>query len=229
MTTPNSGHDAPTLTGHNAPTVATPTAPTRQGGGGKMGRRLLFAAGGLALCGGCAALTPVALNSAKQYTEDQLRAAFENGVISARQTVLNDLKQLEVGGEIISLDAALAAASLTKLAVKYIVGPVASVVATLGGAALDLLVNTVSAVISGLHYIPGSSGLEQPLQQLHDMLTTWRLNLTLLPQTINQYANWDVESAQSYLTALKAKIEAEQQATPGTVTPGAPTPTATAG
>lgn len=221
MSTPDSGHDTPTLPGHDATTVASP--PAARPGGGKMARRLLFAAGGLALCGGCVALTPVAVNSAKQYTEDQLRAAFENGVNSARQNLLNDLKQLEVGGEIISLDAAIAAATLTKLAVKYVVGPVATVVAALGTSALDILVNALATVINGIGHIPNSSGLVQPLQQLHDMLATWRVNLSLLPQEINQYATWDVNSAQSYLAALKAKIEAEQQATPGAATP---TPTA---
>jgi hypothetical protein len=223
MSTPDSSHDAPTHPGHDAPTAAT-QPPAARSGGGKLGRRMLLAAGGLALCGGCAALTPVAVNSAKQYTEDQLRAAFQNGVNSARQNLLNDLKQLEVGGEIISLDAAIAAAALTKLAVKYVVGPVATVVAALGTGALDILVNALSTVINGLGHIPNSSGLAQPLQQLHDMLATWRTNLSLLPQEINQYATWDVNSAQTYLAALKAKIEAEQQATPG-----AATPTATAG
>jgi hypothetical protein len=228
MSTPDAGHDTPTLTSPSAPAVATPPAPARPSGGGKMARRVLFAAGGLALCGGCAALTPVALNSARQYTEDQLRAAFENGVTSARQAVLNDLKQLEVGGEIITLDAAIAAATLTKLAVKYVVGPAATVIVALGVGALDILINALSTVISGIGYIPGGSQFVQPLTQLHDMLTAWRLNLSLLPKEINQYANWDVDSAETYLKALLAKIEAEQQATPGAATP-TPTVTATAG
>ncbi len=217
MSSSQSGHDAPTAT------MSTTPSPASQGSGGKMARRALIAAGALAVCGGAAVATPYALQQATRYTEDQVRAAFEAGAANARQALLNDLKQLEANGEIISIDAALAAANLTKLAVKYIVGPVATVMATIGVGALTVLINALEFVLKGLSYIPNSSGVVQPLGQLHDLLTAWRLNLVLIPQALSDYVNWDIDSAEKYLIALQAKIQAEQSGTPGptaTSTPG---------
>ena len=66
MTTPDPSLNAPTIP------VARPPLPS---GGGKVGRRVLLTAAGLAACGGAVALTPVALQQAGKYTEQQLQAA----------------------------------------------------------------------------------------------------------------------------------------------------------
>ena len=214
MSAPQPGHDAPTIITTIPPAPGSPGSP---GGGGKVARRVLLAAAGIGLCGAGVYLTPRALNEVGQYTKGQLEAAAEAAAANARQELLNELSQLEG----ISVDAALEVAMLTKLAVKYIVGPVASVLVALGTNALSVLISALELVLNGLHFIPGASQVATPLQKLHDLLTTWRTNLQLVPQELTNYANWDIDSAETYLTALKQKIAAEQN--------GTPTPTATSG
>jgi hypothetical protein len=193
--------------------VATPPTPA-PAHSGRLARRALLAVAGLGLCGAGAALTPTLLNDARTYTQDQLEAAFAAGAANARQALLNDLSNLEG----FSIDAALAAAQLTKLAVKYIVGPAATLVAILGVGALDIVIGALELVLNGLNFIPGGSSVQQPLKQLHDMLASWRLNLSLLPQSLTTYANWDIDSAEGYLKALQNMIAAQQHSSP-TATP----------
>lgn len=213
MSTPDNAHTAPT-----APSAIPPT-PTR--GGGQLGRRvLLTTVAGVGLCGAGAALTPLALDKAKQYATDQFAAGLEAGANQARQELLSELEQLEG----VSLDAALQVAQLTKLAVQYIVLPVATAVAAIGAGALDLLIAAVDGVRSGLSYIPGSAQYSQPLDRLHDMLGSWRTGVKLLPIELSAFANADIASAQTYLNSLKAKIAAEKAKAAA-----APSPTPTKG
>jgi hypothetical protein len=213
MSTPQPGHDAPTIATY-VPPAPHPPAPRQ---GGKVARRVLLTAGGLALCAGGVAATPFLLDQAKKYTEDQLANAFDAGVANARQALLNDLAQLEG----VSLDAAIEVATLTKLLVTYIVLPVARLVAAIGSGGLNLLIQAVSAAKNALGLIPGSGQYQQVLQHLIDMLQSWRTGVALLPNALSTYANADITSAESYLMALKKMIAEEQNATP--------TPTATSG
>jgi hypothetical protein len=215
MSHPEPIHDAPTA-------VATAPSPAPQGNG-RLARRALLAAGTLVVCGGAAVATPFALQKAAQYTEDQVRQAFEAGAANARQALLNDLKSLEVEGEIISLDAAIAAANLTKLAVQYVVGPLATLLATIGQGALGILISALDLVLGGLNFIPGGSSVAQPLHSLRTTFATWQQTLSLVPKTLSDFTNWDTQSAEKYLKALQAKIVAEQNGSP------TPTPTATSG
>jgi hypothetical protein len=171
---------------------------------------VLLTAGGLALCGGAVALSPIAINKAGQYTAEKIDEALAAGAANARLALLHELENLEG----VSIDVALGVANLTKLAVKFIVGPAAAVMAVLGTAALNLLVSSLETVIAGLGYIPGAGGAQAPLQHLHDMLVAWRLNVTSLPKQLSDYLNWDIDSAEKYLIALQNKINAEKDATP---------------
>ncbi len=186
---------------------ATPVA---AGGGGKVARRVLLTAGGLALCGGAVALSPIAINKAGQYTADKIDQALAAGAANARLALVHELENLEG----VSIDAALGVANLTKLAVKFIVGPAAAVMAVLGTSALNVLISALETVIAGLGFIPGGGGLQSPLQHLHDMLVAWRLNVTSLPRQLSDYLNWDIDSAEKYLIALQNRINAEKNATP---------------
>src|SRR5690242_12519130 len=95
------------------------------GQGGKVARRVLLTAGGLALCGGAVALSPIAINKAGQYTAEKIDEALAAGAANARLALLHELENLEG----VSIDVALGVANLTKLAVKFIVGPAAAVMA----------------------------------------------------------------------------------------------------
>lgn len=188
----------------------SPSSTASAGQSGKVARRVLLTAGGLALCGGAVALSPVAINKAGQYTSEKIDQALAAGAANARLALLHELENIEG----VSISAALEVANLTKLAVKFIVAPAAAVMSVLGASALNVLISSLETVIAGLGYIPGAGGVQQPLQHLHDMLVAWRLNVTSLPKQLSDYLNWDIDSAEKYLIALQNKIQAEQNATP---------------
>jgi hypothetical protein len=180
------------------------------GQNGKVARRVLLTAGGLALCGGAVALSPIALNKAGQYTADKIDQALAAGVANGRLALLHELETLEGT----SIEVAVSVANLTKLAVKFIVGPAAAVMAALGTTALNVLISSLETANTALGFIPGGANAQAPLQHLHDMLVTWRLNLTSLPKQLSDFLNWDIDSAEKYLIALQNKINAEKNATP---------------
>jgi hypothetical protein len=202
MSSPSSGHDSSA--------VATATAPAPQpGGSGKFARRALLAAGGVVLCGGAAAATPYVVAQVTKATEAEIQAAFQAGASQARQDLINELLNLEG----VSLTAAIDAAELTKLAVTYIVGPVSVFLVAIGAGALDVAISAIQLVLNGLSFIPNASGVAKPLKALQTMLTTWRDNLLQIPNDLTKYVTWDINSAETYLKVLQAKIEAEQSAT----------------
>ena len=200
MSTPSSGHDAPTMS--NA------AASGRSGGSGKFARRALLAAGGVVVCGGAAAATPYVVQQVTKATEKEIQQAFQAGVAQARQDLINELLNLEG----ISITAAIDAAELTKLAVKYIVGPVSVFLVAIGASALDVAISALQFVINGLGFIPNSSGVSKPLKELQAMLSSWRDNLLLIPKELTQYVDWDINSAETYLKLLQTKLQSEQSA-----------------
>lgn len=202
---------------HNSPAVATAPAPSPSAGGsGKFARRALLATGAVVLCGGAAAATPLVVKQVEAATQAEVQAAFQAGVNQARQDLINELQNLEG----VSLAAAIDAAELTKLAVKYIVGPVSDFLVAIGAGALDVAISALQIVLNGLHFIPNSSGIAKPIQALQMMLTTWRDNLLNIPQDLTTYVTWDINSAETYLKLLQTKLQSEEAASA--------TPTATA-
>ena len=196
----------------NAPTIPVATPPMSSGGGGKVGRRVLLTAAGLAACGGAVALTPVALEQAGKYTEQQRQAAVAAEETNARQAVLRELAQLEGVG----LDVALKAAQVTQLLVINIVVPVFTLITTIGEGALDVLINMVNTIQSALNVVHIST---TALTALKAMLVAWKANIALLPQAFGTYATADFKSAEMYLMDLQQKVQTAETATP------VPTPT----
>lgn len=195
----------------------TPTIPvnTRSAKGGKVGRRVLLATAGVVACGGLAALTPVIASDLRQFTEAELKAAVAAAENNARLALLKDLANLEG----VSIDVAITAAQVTQLGVRYIVLPVANVVAALGVGALGVLIGTIDNVESAFK----TFHLTYPAQldALKTMLTSWQTNLGVLPVDLGAYANADIASAEAYLTSLKTRItDAQSQQPQPTPTPG---------
>jgi hypothetical protein len=123
------------------------------------------------------------------YAEQQLLDA-------ERQRVLQELANLEG----VSLDAAIQAAEITRVAVQVIVLPLARLVSTLGGGALSLLlaaVTTARNVVSALH-LPTAT-----LDDLITLFTSWRDGAATLPIALDAYSTADIDSAEAYLRALK--------------------------
>src|SRR5579884_2312297 len=130
------------VTQPNPTPYPNPGTPQATGAAAEVSRRALFATAGLGVCAAAVVGTPIALKAAEQYAQQYA----EQQVTQAVQGVYKDLQKLEVEGEEIALDAALAAANLTQLAVKYIVLPVASLASTIGGDAIGALKSAVDNV-----------------------------------------------------------------------------------
>src|SRR5579884_120268 len=122
------------------PTYPNPGTPP--GAAAEVSRRALFATAGLGVCAAAVVRTPIAIKAAEQYAQQYA----EQQVQQAVQGVYKDLQKLEFEGEEVAIDAALAAANLTQLAVKYIVLPVATLASTIGGDAIGALKSAVDNV-----------------------------------------------------------------------------------
>lgn len=195
----------------NAPTV--PVEPTHKSGGGKVGRRVLLTAAGLAVCGGAVALTPVALEQAAKYTEGQLKAAVATAENNARLAVYKELENLEGVG----LDIVIKVAQFTQQLVNYVVVPVFTLLTKIGSGALDILIGAVNTAIAALNLIHVDTSA---LVALKNTITAWKTNsIDTFSQYFSTYANADLTATETYLLALQARVQAAQTATP------VPTPT----
>lgn len=114
----------------------------------------------------------------------------------AEQATLGEL-------EGVSIDAALEAAQITRVAVQVIVVPVARLVATLGSDALDLVLGTLALAHNALALIHVST---ETIDQLHAVVTSWKAGITALPIALNAYTTADITSAETYLRAIKKNM-----------------------
>jgi len=186
-------------------------ASTAGAAAGEVSRRALFVTAGLGVCAAGVIATPIAL----KYAEDQAAKALQDGINQGKQAILDELAQLEG----VSLDSAISVAELTKLGVKYILQPVASLAATIGGDAIQVLVSG----LDGLRDLAGHVGIHNDqADALSRLLHSWHDNLALLPKSLADYATADINSAESYLKSLKTLIANSKNAN------GSATPTATA-
>jgi len=168
--------------------------------GGKLGRRALLAGAGVGACAVGVALVPTAENALQNYAKQQVDNAYAQGIADAQHALLSDLANLEG----VAIDDAIRIAEVTRLGVKYILLPVVTVVATLEGDGVQLLIDGVNSAVSNLAKI--NVHISQ-LTALQSILNAWHTNITQLPITLNAYANTDITSAETYLKAVKKRID----------------------
>ncbi len=186
-------------------TPAAPAAPaTAKKGTGKLGRRALVGVAAVSVCAAGVALTPTAERLAQQVGQAAIDQAYAAGIAAGRQALLGEPAQLEG----VPIDAAIEVAKLTRLAVLYIVRPVAQLFATITGDALGGLVAAINSAQSHLASI--NVHIDQ-LDQLKSLLSEWQQGVEQLPVALTQYATADIDSAENYLKSLKKQIQ--QQAT----------------
>ena len=188
-------------------TTTAPTIPPgeqkKSGSGGKIARRALLAGVGIGACVAGVELAPAALKKVGEFTQAEVQDAFSAGVDNGRKAMLEELSQIEG----LTIDGAIGAAELTRLAVKFIVLPLTRLVSTIEGGALDVLHNALQSAKENLAKI--NVHISQ-LDGLEDMVGQWRDNVNQLPVTLDKYANADIDSAESYLKALQKKIAQEK-------------------
>lgn len=192
-TTPSS--EQPTTPG--AASVATGE---RKRGTGVLGRRALVGVAAVSVCAAGVALTPTAERIAQQIGQQAVEDAYAAGIAAGRQALLSELAQLEG----VPLDAAIQVAELTRLAVLYIVRPVAQLFATVAG---DALGGFIAAISSAQDHLGSINVHISQLDQLKSLLSQWQQGVQQLPIALTQYATADIDSAENYLKALKKQIQ----------------------
>jgi hypothetical protein len=197
-------------------------------------RRLLVGLGTIAVGGAAVAAAayelpkvPQAINDAGTNIEHQLQDAFNRGVSSGEDAVRREfitaLDQLEG----ISLDAAVSAAKLTRVAYDVFVSPLVTFLANIAD---NFLTVTLQALITGRRWLANIGQDNSTLGALQKVLESWVQDAQQMPKQLQAIADADLDGAQSYLRALKRKINAEQAKLNGNSTPTikpAPDPTAT--
>ncbi len=167
---------------------------------GKLGRRALVGVAAVSVCAAGVALTPTAERLAQQVGQQAVDQAYAAGIAAGRQALLSELAQLEG----VPIDAAIEAAQLTRLAVLYIVRPIAQLFATIAG---DALGGLIAALTSAQQHLASINVHIAQLDQRKSLLTQWQQGVQQLPVSLTSYATADIDSAENYLKSLKKQVQ----------------------
>lgn len=165
---------------------------------------------------------PQAIGSGASNIENQLQQAFQNGVTSgaesARKELINALDSLEG----FSLEGAIDAAKLTRIAYDVFISPLVTLAANVAD---DFLSVTLKALITGRKWLAQINEDSPTLAALQTVLQSWVDQASAMPKKVQAITDSDLDGAQSYLRALQRKIQAEQAKLNGQTTPTATTHT----
>jgi hypothetical protein len=170
----------------NAVNAANPRRITKP----RVGRRVFLVAASTAMLCGAGTLAAPRLAPA-------LEAQAES---AARDAVLREIGELEG----VSLEAAIRTAEVTRLAVKVILLPLARFVALIGGGALTLLLTAVDAARTVMRALAMDTST---LDAFRAVVISWQGGVSSLPIALGTYLTADIESAETYLRALKRLAE----------------------
>ena len=172
---------------------ATETVSAKTPKSGAVGRRALLAATAtVGVCGVCG-VTALAVPQIRDTLEQDAEAL-------GRQALSHELASLEG----IGLDEAIKAAEITQAAVRFLVLPLAQLVATIGGDGLAVLLaalTTATNVLGSLHINVAA------LSGLRDTVASWHAHIGSLPIALTNYSTADIASAEAYLKALKKQTQ----------------------
>jgi hypothetical protein len=169
---------------------------------------------------------PQAIGTGASNLEHQLQQAFQNGVTAggeaARKDLINALDTLEG----FSLEGAIEAAKLTRVAYDVFISPLVTLAATVAD---DFLVGTLDALITGRKWLAQINEDSPTLAALQTVLQSWVKQVHDMPKTVQTITETDLDGAQAYLRALQRKIQTEQtqlnaQSTPTPATHATGTP-----
>jgi hypothetical protein len=203
--------------------------PRRRRKGGLTRRGLLMGIGAAAVVGtGVAAYEyapkiPQALGETGANIEKQLQDAFNKGVAqgaeAARKELITALDNLEG----FTLEGAVTAARLTRVAYDVFVSPVIQFGANI---ATDFLTAMLKSFKTARMLLAGVYQDNATLQAIQKVLESWVDQVTTMPKQLNTITQADLDGAQAYLRALQRKIEDEKKQLQNNGTPVAGTPTA---
>jgi hypothetical protein len=199
----------------------------------KVSRRGLLLGLGAVAVGGAAGVAayeylpkvPQAIGNVGSNIEHQIQDAFNKGLAqgadNARREIITALDNLEG----FTLDGAMTAARLTRVAYDVFVSPVIQFGATVAG---DVLTGMSRAFKTARNLLIGVGQDNTTLQAIQKVLDSWVGQVSNMPKQLNAITQTDLDGAQAYLRALQRKIEAEKaklNTTSTTPTPGTPSAT----
>jgi hypothetical protein len=167
---------------------------------------------------------PQALEQAGTNIEHQLQDAFNKGLAAGEQAVrkefINTLDTLEG----VSLEGAIGAARLTRVAYDVFVSPLVTLAATVAN---DFLSVTLAALIKARSWLTQINADNATLAALQAVLQNWTDQAHNMPKKLQTITETDLDGAQAYLRALQRKIQEEQAKLNGQSTTPTPAPTST--
>jgi len=180
----------------------------------KISRRGLLIGAGIATVAGIgvaayevAPKMPAALNNATTNLEHQVQEAFtkgmEQGAEQARKEFVTALDNLEG----FTLDGAIAAARLTRVAYDVFVSPVIKTGSALTG---DFLTNMVKAFKTAREWLAGVYQDNATLIAIQKVLEAWAAQVSTMPKQLDAITQTDLDGAQAYLRGLKRMVEEEK-------------------
>lgn len=176
-------------------------------------RGLLFGLGAVAVGGaGVAAYElgpklPQAVGNVGANIEHQLQDAFNKGVQQGADSVRKEFVTTLDSLEGFSLDGAMQAAKLTRVAYDTFVSPLVTAGATITG---DFLNGMLQALRSARGFLAQGGQDNATLAAVQKVLETWVAQVSNMPKQLNTITQTDLDGAQGYLRELKRKLDAEK-------------------
>ncbi len=167
---------------------------------------------------------PHALEQAGTNIEHQLQEAFNNGMAAGEEAVRKEFINALDTMEGVSLDAAIGAARLTRVAYDVFVSPLVTLAATVAD---DFLSITLAALIKARSWLQQINADNATLAALQSVLQSWVKQINTMPKKLQTITETDLDGAQAYLAALQRKIHEEQAKLNGQSTSPTPTPKST--
>ncbi len=202
--------------------------PSKKKKKGMSRRKMLLvaaAAGGTAIAGyELLPKVPHALEQAGTNIEHQLQDAFNKGVTAGEEAVRKEFINALDTMEGVSLEAAIGAAKLTRVAYDVFVSPLVTLAATVAD---DFLSITLAALIKARSWLQQINVDNATLAALQSVLQNWVKQVNTMPKKLQTITETDLDGAQAYLAALHRKIQEEQAKLNGQSTPTTPTPKST--
>lgn len=159
---------------------------------------------------------PQALENAGSNIEHQIQAAFDQGFAAGGQAVrkelINGLDTLEG----VSLDAAIGAAKLTRVAYDVFVSPIVKLASNIAD---DFLTALLNALITARGWLQQINADNATLVALTSILHNWVQQAHIMPQKLQTITDTDLDGAQTYLSALQRTIQQQQAILNGQATP----------